>query len=423
MSLIPQAVLNKCEKIALSTTEQFRKTLDKNIHLVDISFSALRSSDPDITQETYSLLIQEFQIAFDSNTYSKLDTAIKKIKLAARGTVSLIIDRQYGIYVLGPSYDSVQTRISSIVKNVNSIQSKFTGKDETGKTVTNIGHIPTTNIGGARSPLEEKLIKLFNSVPLSSRAAEVIGSQISELYSLHEFGAEYSFNRPDFNTKQFNKILGGIVVVVTLQTQTLNNEISKYEKLIAKTITEYVSSREFINDVIVTPGSNSILQDIELALVASLTNKHSTSKHAKKPSTKSQLDTGKPKVSSTKVVSNLTKVRDVGSQFYSLISLQNLINQNLQSAISANMGDGTSKGVLNYRTGRFAASATVQRMSQSREGMITAFYSYMRNPYQTFEPGYAQGKPASRDPKLLIAKSIREIASLRVGNRLRAVSV
>lgn len=106
-----------------------------------------------------------------------------------------------------------------------------------------------------------------------------------------------------------------------------------------------------------------------------------------------------------------------------LTSLQNLINQHLQSVISANMGDGSSRNTLNYRTGRFAASASVESMSQSRQGMITAFYSYMKNPYQTFEPGYAQGNPKSRDPKLLIAKSIREIVALRVGNSLRAVSI
>lgn len=106
-----------------------------------------------------------------------------------------------------------------------------------------------------------------------------------------------------------------------------------------------------------------------------------------------------------------------------LTSLQNLINANLQNVISANMGDGSSKDIVNYRTGRFAASASVERMSESRAGMITAFYTYMKNPYQTFEPGYAQGKPASRNPKLLISKSIREIAALKVGSRLRAVSV
>lgn len=106
-----------------------------------------------------------------------------------------------------------------------------------------------------------------------------------------------------------------------------------------------------------------------------------------------------------------------------LTGLQNLINSQLQDVISANMGDGGSRNILNYRTGRFAASAAVERMSESRAGMITAFYQYQKNPYQTFELGYKQGSPKSRDPKLLIAKSIREIAATKVGNRLRAVLV
>jgi hypothetical protein len=55
--------------------------------------------------------------------------------------------------------------------------------------------------------------------------------------------------------------------------------------------------------------------------------------------------------------------------------------------------------------------------------MITAFYSYMKNPYATFSGGGQQQYPRSRDPKLLISKSIREIAATQVGNRLRAVNV
>jgi hypothetical protein len=55
--------------------------------------------------------------------------------------------------------------------------------------------------------------------------------------------------------------------------------------------------------------------------------------------------------------------------------------------------------------------------------MITAFYSYMRNPYATFSAGGRQETPKTRDPKLLIAKSIREIAAQAVTNRLRAVNV
>jgi hypothetical protein len=87
------------------------------------------------------------------------------------------------------------------------------------------------------------------------------------------------------------------------------------------------------------------------------------------------------------------------------------------------MGTGSATRVLNYRTGRFAESAKVEAMSESRQGMITAFYSYMRNPYGTFAEGGAQEFPKSRNPKTLIAKSIRQLAGAQVANRMRAVLV
>ena len=116
-------------------------------------------------------------------------------------------------------------------------------------------------------------------------------------------------------------------------------------------------------------------------------------------------------------------IKTLANRTYSLTSLQSLINNHLQDVISANMGDGSRKNILNYRTGRFASTVKVEQMTQSREGMITAFYSYMKNPYATFSKDGRQSVPASRDPKLLIAKSIREIAATKVGNRMRSVSL
>jgi hypothetical protein len=100
-----------------------------------------------------------------------------------------------------------------------------------------------------------------------------------------------------------------------------------------------------------------------------------------------------------------------------------LLNANLVEKIKQNMGDGTRRDILNLRSGRFAESVKVERLSESRQGMITAFYSYMKNPYATFAEGGRQQNPASRNPKLLISKSIREIAQQQVANRLRAVSI
>lgn len=105
------------------------------------------------------------------------------------------------------------------------------------------------------------------------------------------------------------------------------------------------------------------------------------------------------------------------------IDLTTLINSRLRDTIKSNMGTGDSKNVLNYRTGRFADSVVVERTSTSRQGMITAFYSYMRNPYAVFSSGGYQQFPRSRDPKLLIARSIREIAQSIVSNQIRSVNV
>jgi hypothetical protein len=134
---------------------------------------------------------------------------------------------------------------------------------------------------------------------------------------------------------------------------------------------------------------------------------------------KSTINFEKKNTPSTQV----PQLQTVKGTKYSLVSLKNLINSQLQDVISAKMGDGSSKSVLNYRTGRFAASAKVEDITLSRDGMITAYYNYMRNPYGTFSTGGKQEIPRSRDPKLLISRSIREIAAQKVGNRMRAVLV
>lgn len=103
-----------------------------------------------------------------------------------------------------------------------------------------------------------------------------------------------------------------------------------------------------------------------------------------------------------------------------LVSLQNLINSLLHEQIRQNMGDGNRRDVLNYRTGRFAESARVEQLTQGRSGMITAYYTYMKYPYATFSTGGEQEFPRSRDPKLLISQSIREIAQQQMITRMRA---
>lgn len=236
----------------------------------------------------------------------------------------------------------------------------------------------------------------------------------------------------DAVTKLFKELEKINAYVKDRQAEVRQNDIISKE--LTKALNNVLVTTETFERLISSKGSDSLI-DHSIKQVLNILDpkiKISTGTSIasiKKPLNKIRTSSDKPdKVSlpksksTTVTISSLSATPVQGSKV-NLSSLLALINSNLQHVISANMGGGTERNVLNYRSGRFAASARVDRLSESRAGMITAFYSYMKNPYQTFEPGFAQGSPASRNPKNLIGTSIREIAATKVSNQLRAISI
>ena len=94
------------------------------------------------------------------------------------------------------------------------------------------------------------------------------------------------------------------------------------------------------------------------------------------------------------------------------IALRNLLNELLPEMVAQNMGSPA----LNYQTGRFANSARVENVLIGPRGGINIDYTYMRNPYETFEPGGKQGS-VQRDPRKVIGKSIRELSTQILGRQ------
>lgn len=88
----------------------------------------------------------------------------------------------------------------------------------------------------------------------------------------------------------------------------------------------------------------------------------------------------------------------------SVVSILAALNSRLPQTVAANM----RSPALNYRTGRFASSVRATDIISTRKGFPSIGYTYDKNPYQTFEVGFAQGDP-DRDPRKLITESIREI--------------
>ena len=106
----------------------------------------------------------------------------------------------------------------------------------------------------------------------------------------------------------------------------------------------------------------------------------------------------------------MPKVRDTG---FSQAKLYALLNTKINATVAKNMEDPA----LNYQSGVFAGSVKITDVNTTKGGMPSVGYTYQLYPYQTFEPGYAQGD-VDRDPRKLIDKSIREIAAQMVTGRL-----
>lgn len=98
------------------------------------------------------------------------------------------------------------------------------------------------------------------------------------------------------------------------------------------------------------------------------------------------------------------------------LTLEALLNQLLPKVVASKM----TSPALNYRTGRFAGSVRAESVMVGPRGGVAVDYTYMRDPYETFEPGNAQGS-VQRDPRKIIGESVREVAQSIIGDRFLRV--
>lgn len=434
--------------------EDTRKVLDKRPTVLDISYASLlvnSHGDDKHFKEVHDTLLSVVREK-SQRTYSSIEEIPRGYFQSSTPYLVYIDGGPHRQLLIGKSVDPIRKFVTDkISKDPRLVETVFGLRKEeteilnrkgipTGDVTTkyisklDIGHVASDgNISHiAVSPLSYKLLGLIDYGEITGSAVTKYATEaLNKLYAL-QADIEYSFknNAPQV-IESGEKVLGDLFVIVTLHTSELNQQFSDAEKQIFFDLKRKIAllANKTIRDKFLLQnieGSNTIVQDIEQALTSILkTGSSKLAKHSphKAKSKKEQINSNKNANTTGKIS---TKVQDSTKPTKStpnLLSLTNLINSQLQDVVSANMGDGSSRNVLNYRTGRFASSAKVERLTVSREGMITAFYSYMKNPYATFSTGGAQAIPASRDPKLLIARSIREIAEQLVNNKLRAVSI
>jgi len=440
---------------------EYRPILDQRPHVLDISLNSLQVNNKheysQYSQEDFEELHDVFlQVVSEKATrkYNSIEEVPRDYFTGKTPYLVYIDGGKHNQLLLARSFEAIRTFVTNKIskdkrlvdtifglrvssrKPVLNRAGKPTG-DEKITYVTNVelGHIATEGISGdvLTSPLIEKGTALLNYAELSgsSLVSKYVNEALDKIYAI-QADINYSFkNTTPEGLNKLTDTFGQLYVVVTLHTYEENQRFSRLEAeifrelerklamlaskpLVANYMKNMVSSNTMEQDL--AEGFYNLIKHGKTSLA-----KHTTKagKTPKKLINKPKKITGSGKFS-TSVKSPQPSGRDVGGD---LIGLRALLNQLLPGRVAFNMGKGNRKDILNYRTGRFSNSTEVQRLSISREGMITAFYSYMKYPYATFSAGGAQEYPRTRDPKLLISKSIREIAATVVSNRLRAVLV
>jgi|APGre2960657373_1045057.scaffolds.fasta_scaffold00625_3 hypothetical protein len=443
--------------IRKALSEELRETLNKRPHVLDISYRALRINNQhqyseEVFREIYNTVIQIVNEKA-ARKYASIQDIPRNYFTGSQGYLVYVDGGDNSRLLMAKSFKAIRNFISDNVTNDLRLKDtifgqrvksqkpilnrarKPTGDFET-EYVSNLelGHVATAGTGQEylTSPFTEKLFGLMDYGELNGNTliTQYAKEALDKVYEV-QADAEYMFKNTTPEALQgIEKTFGKLFVVVTLHTFDVNQQFSNEEATIFAELQRKIAmlaSRplvaRYMRDMM---SSNTMLEDIEQAIVSIIkTGKINLKRHTpKKGATpKKQVSKKQNLPAKQKIIGKTKAPKETPESSVNLISLQSILNSQLQDVISANMGNGSSKSLLNYRTGRFASSAEVKRLTISKEGMITAFYDYMKNPYGTFSTGGNQEYPRSRDPKLLISKSIRQIAAQIVNNRLRAVLV
>lgn len=236
----------------------------------------------------------------------------------------------------------------------------------------------------------------------------------------------------DYQTLISNgKLRAEYIPVITFQDYFGNRAgDAKAEKFVLSTVRKFFEEEVGIDNFVNMKGSKSIKDSIETSIVNNLVGKKKTKGTKVTRRLDSKLDSSKKKAKGKTQVSKPARTKNTKAKAagfaaqkgtrrktkdssINLRQLMGILNQRLPGTVAKNMGSPA----LNFRTGRFASSVFVTDVTRTPQGFASIGYSYMKSPYQTFEPGFAQGSP-QRDPRKLIDKSIREIAQQLVETRL-----
>lgn len=285
-----------------------------------------------------------------------------------------------------------------------------------------------------------KGIKELSGRKFGKMSDVALGAVQEETRKLHNvFGVRKNFKLNKITLEQYMrnpKLVDTLEIDIEYGTNLSQSEMQEFDAKQIKAELEAAKEaaleglkkeqEKWGKDYIVMKGSPSLKDRIEKGIPSTVAEnlfkgqkvkgKYPTQKNKStsksKESKKSKQRTSKKISSKAAKGAKVTYAKRKQQEQNNPIALKELINAALPQEILQRM----HPPALQNRTGRFRNSAEVTNVAIGPRGGTQIDYTYMKNPYQTFEPGYAQGS-TNRDPRRIIGQSVREIAQKLTGNR------
>lgn len=301
-----------------------------------------------------------------------------------------------------PLLDALNTQIGLL-----SVKDETTLKTISSSKFLDIGHSERSAVSRQRKLKVEQALYNFSSRPSPQAAAFL--SQISKELSLSidkDPGLPQTKLTVSFESSTLNQLKGA---TTEKQFASITGSLTKDLKVVLERLGgEYWVEQE---------GSSSQYDLIEaeilnpLSLVAGKKVKN-TIKYRKTNIRRNKVNKSDKRPKVTKARQPIDRKADIklpdSRENISSFPLELLVilNKRLPATVMKNM----EYPALENRTGRFANSVKAVDVITTTKGFPSIGYTYQMDPYQIFEPGGPMGS-TERDPKRLIDRSIREIAS------------
>lgn len=420
--------LNKLHQEATKDVAYNRATSNKKAHVFEISRKDIRDEivaqlyfDGITNVEDDQTLLQEIDKFFNTlrNTYSMLPTRktvdYKFYKSTGRDLIKLRIvantDAEVDIVeeLIKTKKREAQKPFYRFLEKYYKAKNKDFNKDR----FLDITHISDSAVIKQRAANVSKKLK----------SSKLINSaETKEL--VERYGLDLSIAKYD-KLKTIEISIGGAFVNRDIDRLIEEAEVKKALAGLENAIKKL--DKEFLN----LSGSDSFIQLFRKNIISKVVNAfkkisgiiiRTEDTKPKRSSTKKVTKKIRPSVTGEKTnigIDKIPKIKTSTTQnpTITLQALIPIINQRLSEQIAKNMGSPR----LNWRTGRFANSARVLGVHNTKEGVPSLTYTYQRDPYGVFEvPG---GDPrlatVDRDPRNIIGLSIREIAAGLINQRFQ----